>query len=328
METIKEDVDLMEESLEQYGNLTEEEMLELLSEIESEDDAIIEAQQDAAAKAILKSEMSEDYDKNFIEEGTEDDLLPEEKMTDDAWTYFKEWEQDEKTGKFTLKGLGMQLCSEAKDKLIERAEAARRKLEENRRTRAQQKKDISRMAFNQRLIDLSERIPESELQRLIYLLTEEHTYMINKLEAYINKRITALLKPLIPRILKLCMLRFPGSMIKHPGFMYIASKEYGNGLKLWVKPDIPYYFQQYSEMQVLKTNKPHFLYTIDKAVEQYYRHRDLRTEKETKYAIRLCGMKTNTYLGLLQLNPFWFKILYDDYKERLDTYMEEKSNKQ
>lgn len=180
------------------------------------------------------------------------------------------------------------------------------------RNRAKRKKEITRMAFDQTLINMADPVSEQELRLLVGILTESYTRMIDKSKDYINKRLTNLLRPLIPRRLVLCKKDFPESMIVHPGFMFIASKEFGGGRKMWVTPDIPYYFKQGTEMDVLRINRKEYLFSVDKAVDLYFSNLKKRSEKEVYYASKFVSMTDKTYNGLLKLNPFWFELLYNE----------------
>lgn len=198
---------------------------------------------------------------------------------------------------------------EVKQKAAEgRREAAKRKGQRLKKDRLR----IQREAFNQERIRLSGQIEKEHIPLLIAALTKEHTRMVDKYSAFINNRLTSLLNPFIPLRLKHCRLLYPNSIRMSPGFMYKASKEYGNGLTFWAVPLIPYYFEQNTEQKILLKNKASFLYAIDKAVIFYHEHLKKRQEKELKYASIIIQKKVSSYYDLLKLNPFWFEILYNE----------------
>lgn len=198
---------------------------------------------------------------------------------------------------------------EVKQKAAEgRREAAKRKGQHLKKDRLR----IQREAFNQERIRLSDQIEKEHIPLLIAALTKEHTRMVDKYSAFINNRLTSLLNPFIPLRLRHCRLLYPNSIRMSPGFMYKASKEYGNGLTFWAVPLIPYYFEQNTEQKILLKNKASFLYAIDKAVIFYHEHLKKRQEKELKYASIIIQKRVSSYYDLLKLNPFWFEILYNE----------------
>ena len=98
--------------------------------------------------------------------------------------------------------------------------------------------------------------------------------------------------------------------------MYVANKEYGENKQFWVVPNIPYFFVQGTEMEVLHEHREEYLYQIDRVLLQYLYHQQALCEKEVKYATRLLKISKNTYFGLLKLNPFWFDLLYTEISKK------------
>ena len=94
--------------------------------------------------------------------------------------------------------------------------------------------------------------------------------MVDKYSTYINKRLTTLLNPFIPRRLRICKSLSPDSIRPCPGFLYKASEEYGAGLTLWAMPNIPYYFVQNTEQKVLMEHKSQFLVNVDQSIKFYH----------------------------------------------------------
>ena len=176
------------------------------------------------------------------------------------------------------------------------------------------------MAFNQEYLRLSDPIGNDNLKLLITLLTAEHTRMVEKYAAYINKRLATLINPLIPRRIRICKMLYPESMKECPGFLYKASEEYGEGQTFWAMPDIPYYFKQNTEQAELQKSirYTNYLINIDKAVAAYNMHNKVRAEKELKYASMIVRKGVYSYFDLLRLNPFWFEILFNDLKNKID----------
>lgn len=277
-----------------YGDLTDKEYLEFLNEIEEKDTDIEEAQHEAIEKIELEEEHAEfsAIDENAIIEAY---------YGEDAWRKF---------GKYLFTKPDF---ASAQRKSLETRKAKQAKLKEDRIR-------IQREAFNQEYIRLSDPIGADNLKLLITLLTHEHTAMVDKYADYINRRLFTLLNPLIPRRLRLCKMFYPESMKECPGFLYRASEEYGEGQTFWATPDIPYFFKQNTEQAELqKSGNSHFLIRVDKAVASYNMHNKIRAEKELKYASMLVQKGVNTYFDLLRLNPFWFEILFNDLKDKIES---------
>lgn len=283
-----------------YGDLSDAELYEFLRVIEADDDDMLEAEENADSSII-----------------DEEECLPDEMLDDKAWTVSKRWEKTE-DGRYKFVGLDYHLKSD-KDETFEqrreawnarRREALSKKAKDSSALRKQRKIDINREAFRQNDIMLSDNVSTKQLKQLIASLTNEHKRMIDKLFTYINKRVNDLLRPLIPRALRICAERYPHSIVTSPGFMYKASNEYGENKLFWVTLNVPYYFQQGTEQDILIRNKPEFLYSIDKAIVQYYYHKCTLAEKEVKYATALVNKRIKTYFDLLKYNPFWFAEMY------------------
>lgn len=283
----------MESNVKEYGDLSEKELLEFLNEIENDDEDIQVAQNEADKKISLEEECI------MLLETPENTEL-EAHYGNDAWRKLKS----------DTVAFGPDVQRKATMALIEANKQRVQRLKEDRIS-------IQRKAFNQEYIRLSDRIGNEKTKRLISLLVYEHTRMIDKYSNFINKRLATLLNPLIPRRLRICKMLYPDSIRVSPGFLYKASKEYGGGLTFWAMPNIPYYFAQNTEQQILIKHKPDFLFSVDKAVSFYHEHNKKRTEKELKYASLLIQKGVYSYFDLLKLNPFWFNILYEDLIQKI-----------
>lgn len=281
------------EDIKQYGDLTEQELLEFLSEIEDDDEDIKEAQLEAEEKIALEEEQTS---LSELPENAEIEAY----YGEDAWRKLKKdvtcLHSDEIQRRMNL----------ASTKAIK--QKAQRLKEDRIR--------IQRQAFNQEFIRLSDPIGNDNIKRLVTLLVKEHTRMLTKYEAFINRRLATLLNPLIPRRLRICKMLYPDSIRISPGFLYRASEEYGQGLTFWAMPNIPYYFTQNTEQKILMDCKPEFLISIDKAISLYHEHKNKRTKKELRYASSIVQKGVYTYFDLLKLNPFWFEILYNSLIEK------------
>lgn len=284
----------MEDIERTYGDLTDEEYLGFLNEIKSGDEEMEDAQSEAIQRIGREEECT------GLSE-TEENARIEAYYGNDAWRKF---------GKYFF----------GKPEMVEGQKKARI----TRAARFQKVKEeriaIQRTAFNQDYLRLSDAIGNDNLRLLITLLTAEHTRMIEKYEAYINKRLTTLLNPLIPRRIRICKMLYPEAMRESPGFLYRASEEYGDGLTFWATPDIPCYFKQNMVQVELKKSirYTNYLINIDKAVAAHEAHRNERADKELRYTSLLIRKGVRTYFDLLRLNPFWFEILFNDLKNKID----------
>lgn len=279
----------MEEEKAQYGDLTDKEFYEFLNEIEDENTSLEEATLEANEKIMLEEEHS-----TLVE--TPENAEIEAYYGDDAWR---------KLHKDSVCALSPDVKRKAIENSIVAKKAVSQKLKEDRIR-------IQRMAFDQDNINLSSEIRKEEIRMLISLLVIEHTNMINKYTNFINNRLAKLLSPFIPKKLRMCRIAFPMSVRQCPGFLYKASKEYGEGLSFWAMPNIPYYFEQGTEQSIIEKHHPTWCFSIDKAIASRNQHVKKREKKEIKYASILLQKGVKTYFDLLQLNPFWFETLYNE----------------
>lgn len=287
------------EDIKQYGDLTEKELFEFLDEIKSDDEDIQEAQSEAIEKITLEEEhveLSEEEQENREIEARYGDKMP--------WT-----------------GLGPNNCQGVRLFGPEgQRRAAMAGIEAKRKKSQQLKEDrirIQREAFRQEYIRLSDPIGNERIKLLVSSLVKEHTRMVDKYSTYINKRLTTLLNPFIPRRLRICKSLYPDSIRPCPGFLYKASKEYGAGLTFWAMPNIPYYFVQNTEQKVLIEHKSPFLVNVDQSIKFYHEHLKKRADKELKYASLIYQKGVYSYFDLLKLNPFWYEVLYNDLQNKI-----------
>ena len=287
------------EDIKQYGDLTEKELFEFLDEIKSDDEDIQEAQSEAIEKITLEEEhveLSEEEQENREIEARYGDKM--------SWT-----------------GLGSNNCRGVKLFGPEgQRRAAMASIEAKRKKSQRLKEDrihIQREAFRQEYIRLSDPIGNERIKLLVSSLVKEHTRMVDKYSTYINKRLTTLLNPFIPRRLRICKSLYPDSIRPCPGFLYKASEEYGAGLTFWAMPNIPYYFAQNAEQKVLMEHKSLFLVNVDQSIKLYHEHLKKRADKELKYASLIYQKGVYSYFDLLKLNPFWYEVLYNDLQNKI-----------
>lgn len=285
--------------IKQYGDLTEKELFEFLDEIKSDDEDIQEAQSEAIEKITLEEEhveLSEEEQENREIEARYGDKMP--------WA-----------------GVGWNNCNGVRLFGPEgQRRAAMASIEAKRKKSQRLKEDrirIQREAFRQEYIRLSDPIGNERIKLLVSSLVKEHTRMVDKYSAYINKRLATLINPFIPRRLRICKSLYPGSIRISPGFLYKASEEYGSGLTFWAMPDIPYYFAQNTEQKVLMEHKSLFLVNVDQSIKFYHEHLRKRADKELKYASLIYQKGVYSYFDLLRLNPFWYEVLYNDLQNKI-----------
>lgn len=289
--------------------LSSDELAKFLNEVEDDDQEYSES---------LEESIRRIQDEEILQNG----LLPEEMMDDKAWGNSVRAERNA-DGTYKRDAAGRVVYSmrpvtySEKREEWNHAKAVWDEAKKNKRLEMKQRKlEIQREAINSTFINIYSKMSNDNKRLLIELLTQEYSKIMIRSEKFINKRIEALLKPYIPHILKMCKARFPEAMIQNPGFMYVASKEYGEGKMIWVTPNIPYYFAQGTEMQVLRENEEKFLYAIDKAVVQFHKSRETLAEREMRYAMKLRSV--TTFYELVQKNPFWYDTLIQELRKRAE----------
>ena len=122
---------------------------------------------------------------------------------------------------------------------------------------------------------------------IIELSVRKDTTAIDKYSVFINKRFTKLLMPFIPLQLRKAWVAFPDAFRPYPGFLYTASKKYGDNCIFWVTPDIPCYLKQGSEAELIKKNSPALLIPVDELIKRYYKRVERRTDREIANASSL-----------------------------------------
>lgn len=180
----------------------------------------------------------------------------------------------------------------AKDKKLPTHEVIRRQKLDYKRT-------LSLNGYSSLLIT---QITKEHKRMIIPFMTGPFANTIAKTRIAINNRIARLIMPLIPMNIKIarttCGTR---SFIEHPGFMWIGSEQFKD-LKVWVQPDIPYYFEQFHEMDILRKHYPvEKLLSVDKLMDKHFMAIKHLRKREAKLAYRVALL--NTYEDLINLNP-------------------------
>lgn len=258
------------------------------------------------------SEIEEDEDKLSAIQQERGFLHPDETLEDSAWDDYLIEGNDNVAEEHLVTDKEETIYLEEKKKDASKARALGTKnFKESARLKRERKQLIVRLAFKQNDILLSDTVSQEHYSALIELLTAEQRVLISSITEHINEKFTSLLSPLIPKALKICYAQFPNALKSNPGFMYIASKKYGKSLTFWATPDVPCFFQQGTENQILLEKKAQYLFTLDKYIIRLKETQVKLADYEVKFASRLVRMKEGTFYDLLKLDAFWFEILYN-----------------
>lgn len=200
----------------------------------------------------------------------------------------------------------------------EAADEARKKaiitLQKNAAEKKSRKKEIINEAINSTFIDLNSPLTVEHKKLLISLLTQNYTECMKRHESYINNTVEKLLRMFIPRDLLNSWAKYKDTMVPSPGFMYEASKEYGQGLTFKITIDLPMYFKEEACMNILREHFSRQLPVLDKAVAFFHKHKEMRTKQEVKYAQALT--KIGTFFQLVKHNAFWYEKLVNELKKQ------------
>jgi hypothetical protein len=177
--------------------------------------------------------------------------------------------------------------------------------------------EIIEEAINSNFIDLNAPLSVAHKKRLISLLTKDYTERMEAHDKYINSTIERTLKLAIPHDLLNTFNLYPDAVAPFPGFTYVASKEYGQGLSFKVYPKIPLYFQpEDCNAIITKLLFRHKRITLDKTVVLFYKHKEARGLREVKLAEILATV--HTFFQLVKKDPFWYDLLIQDLKKNTD----------
>lgn len=221
-------------------------------------------------------------------------------------SFLQEIDSQEATDNLTIGGITL---NEAQKRSVEsrKAKSVERK---------QREKEIVQEAINSTFIDLNAPLSVAHKKLLIKLLTDGYTQNMMRHESYINKRITEMLKLIIPSNLLNTYRQFKESVIPADGFVYTASKEYGGGLQFKVTLDLPFYFHPSDIQSILMEHWPKRLISVDKAVAFFHKHKETRTKREVLIAQQLT--RISTFFQLVKKNPFWYDTLVQELKKQAD----------
>lgn len=162
---------------------------------------------------------------------------------------------------------------------------------------------------------LSELIPNKIIKQIIPFKTSSIVNSIARYKATINRRIANCIAPLFPEKIRVARAICGSRPFKeHPGFLWKTPKEYG-GYSMWVTPDIPYFFDQFTEMQIMRERCDiRKIASIDKAVQSYMESVNALGKREASLAIKL--IRINTFEELLNFDIEAFQFAYSLYEKQ------------
>lgn len=188
----------------------------------------------------------------------------------------------------------------------ERAEKTQRM----HRERVLLKTRIQRSAFDQSEIPLTQKLSKDDIKLLIDALTEKQVALVEHYALYITASVKTLLLQFIPGVLRRAYRQYPNSLKECPGFLYRTKENYGNKI-FFVKPQMPYFIEQGTEMDFIRSiEEAYNVAAIDKAVFNYHQARERLFTKETGIAAAIPRYGLKTYFDLLNHNVVWFSSFY------------------
>ena len=194
----------------------------------------------------------------------------------------------------------------------------------SRRGVYEQNQRVRRMTIKRELVKadnvlfLQEIIPSRLKKEVIPFMTKSLVESISNLKANINHRIAVVMSPLFPSKLRVARALCGTRPFKdHPGFLWIGNEAYG-GHKIWVNPDIPYYFDQFSEIPIIRSKcDENKVAAIDRIIANYMEAITQLAKRESNIAIKLT--RIDTFEELLTYNVDCFLHIYELYKaEKLE----------
>ena len=175
---------------------------------------------------------------------------------------------------------------------------------------------IQRLAVSQSIIRLSDTIPNYDLQALTRIVAEKQVTIAERAQASANKRLKRLLNSLIPIPVRRLYNTYPWVVKRCPGFVYDtvytgrtvgsnrAPDTKGPVILFWATPNVPYFFRQGTEQNILFKYRPEMIYLVDNA-------ENAQEAKALGVATRIIKNRVKTYFDLLMYNPRWFELLYN-----------------
>lgn len=169
---------------------------------------------------------------------------------------------------------------------------------------------IQDMAFSQKVITLTDYISKEHAQLIIQALCSKFDELIERYEAYIIRRCNALLMARIPRALRYAYKSYPQAFIKNPGFIYVVPTFDDEKPKFFYVPlNIPYYFEQGTETEVIEGMGLKYSMPINNAISKIDSYKYKKLEAEAIYALKIAKLPRGSYAELLKAYPLWFDLL-------------------
>lgn len=259
--------------------------------------------------------LSDDQIKEIQQQEAEEleSALPDEDLTsDNAWGWAR---KDNRPQVVSVRQFEPALKSIAMASAKADRQKANKAKSEVAVDRKRRKQEIVNEAINSTFIDLNAPLTVEHKKLLISLLTKHYTEKMQHHDSYINATVENTLKKAIPHDLLNIFAKFPDTVVPFPGFMYIASKEYGQNLQFKVCPNIPMYFQPEDCNNIIRKLLPQSrLASLDKAVAFFHKYKNLRSEREIKVAESLT--RVATFFQLVKRDPSWYDLLITELKKK------------
>lgn len=230
-----------------------------------------------------------------------------ELTSDDAWGWAR------KQDAISVKQFEPALKSVARASAKVDSQKAKSAKELKAKERKKRKLEIVNEAINSTFVDLNAPLTISHKKLLITLLTRHYTEKMEHHSSYINSAFDAAFRKAIPHDLLNTYYKFKDTMLPFPGFTYIASKEYGQGLPFKVTLDLPLYFRPDDCNGIIRELLPaNRLASLDKAVAFFHKYKSVRSKQEIKIAEAL--MKISSFYQLVKKDAFWYDTLITELK--------------
>ena len=230
-----------------------------------------------------------------------------ELTSDDAWG----WARKQDT--ISVKQFEPALKSVARASAKVDSQKAKSAKELKAKERKKRKLEIVNEAINSTFVDLNAPLTIFHKKLLITLLTKHYTEKMEHHSSYINSVFDAAFRKAIPHDLLNAYNKFKDTMLPFPGFTYIASKEYGQGLPFKVTLDLPLYFRPDDCNGIIREILPaDRLASLDKAVAFFHKYKSVRSKQEIKIAEAL--MKISSFYQLVKKDAFWYDTLITELK--------------
>ena len=230
--------------------------------------------------------------------------LPKDLLSDKAWV--EEITKDENGICHKKTSLTEAVYSGKRDKSLQVRQ-------ENANTRKQRRKKIIQDAIENSYIDLNTLLTIEQVKMLIYHESCKYTDKMKCIEACINKSFYNYVYYKLPKAIRFCWEQYPEIIIPLEPFIYQASEDFGKGYQFKVDISVPSYYSSERIIDMMQTNNPNILITIDKCIVNFYKYKEARNHAENKLANSLINIKT--FYQLLKKDPFLYETLINIIKK-------------